>query len=108
MIHDNAKKISDDDLKKIVKKEDLEIYSEEKEKPERLHSPVGAFFAESKLGITDKDVLNAIRFHTIGRKNMTLIEKIVFLADKTEPYFRKDGLDDKVFEVLKKNGDINK
>jgi predicted HD superfamily hydrolase involved in NAD metabolism len=52
---------------------------------ELWHAPVGAFLVEKEAGITDKDILNAIKYHTSGRVNMTLLEKIVFLADYIEP-----------------------
>ena len=45
------------------------------------HAISGSIFAEKELGITDKDMLNAIRYHTTGRKGMSLLEKVVFIAD---------------------------
>ncbi|MFE5319985.1 bis(5'-nucleosyl)-tetraphosphatase (symmetrical) YqeK [Paenibacillus sp. NPDC056579] len=52
---------------------------------ELWHAPAGAFVAERDYGITDEDVLNAIRFHTSGRVGMSLLEKVVCLADYIEP-----------------------
>lgn len=49
------------------------------------HAEVGAFVAEHEYGITDTDVLNAIRYHTSGRVGMTLLDKVVCLADYMEP-----------------------
>ena len=45
------------------------------------HAISGSIFAEKELGITDKDMLNAIRYHTTGRKGMSLLGKVVFIAD---------------------------
>ncbi len=45
------------------------------------HAISGSIFAEKEFGITDKDMLNAIRYHTTGRKGMSLLEKVVFIAD---------------------------
>lgn len=45
------------------------------------HAISGRIFAEKEFGITDEDMLNAIRFHTTGRKGMSLLEKVVFIAD---------------------------
>ena len=45
------------------------------------HAICGAVFAEKTLGISDEDMLNAIRYHTTGRENMSLLEKIIFIAD---------------------------
>ena len=50
-----------------------------------LHAKYGAWLAEHKYGIEDKEVLDAIRWHTTGRPDMSLLEKIVFTADYIEP-----------------------
>lgn len=52
--------------------------------PAVRHAPVGALIAEKCFGITDGDILNAIRYHTTGRPAMSALEKIVYLADMTE------------------------
>ena len=57
--------------------------------PENVPAPVmhqfaGAYMAEHMFGIEDEDVLNAIRYHTSGRPNMSALEKIIFLADMLE------------------------
>ena len=46
-----------------------------------FHAICGSAFAEKELGVTDEDMLNAIRYHTTGRKGMSLLEKVVFIAD---------------------------
>ena len=50
-----------------------------------LHAPVGAYVAETEYSIMDTEVLDAIRYHTTGREQMTLLDKIVCLADYMEP-----------------------
>ncbi len=45
------------------------------------HAISGTIFAKKEFGIEDEDMLNAIRYHTTGRKNMSLLEKIIFIAD---------------------------
>lgn len=52
---------------------------------ELWHAPAGAVAAERDYGVTDAEVLDAIRYHTSGREGMTLLEKIVWLADYIEP-----------------------
>ncbi|GAF17960.1 hydrolase, YqeK [Bacillus sp. JCM 19046] len=59
---------------------------------ELLHAPCGAYYVRHNLGITDKDVLMAIRSHTTGRSNMSLLEKVVFLADYIEPNRHFEGV----------------
>ena len=57
-----------------------------------LHQFTGAYVAENALGVKDEDVLNAIRYHTSGRPNMTPIEKLIFLADMLEKGRTFDGV----------------
>ena len=49
------------------------------------HAKKSAELAEIKFGVKDNDILNAIMYHTTGRVNMTLLEKIIYIADKIEP-----------------------
>jgi predicted HD superfamily hydrolase involved in NAD metabolism len=53
--------------------------------PQLLHGPLAAAIARKQFGIDDEEVLGAIRYHTSGRAGMTLLEKIVCLADYIEP-----------------------
>ena len=57
----------------------------EKSNPFLLHAKVGAWLAKKQYGISDLDILNAIQNHTTGRPGMSLLEKIVFIADYMEP-----------------------
>ncbi|MCQ4086212.1 bis(5'-nucleosyl)-tetraphosphatase (symmetrical) YqeK [Saccharibacillus sp. JS10] len=57
------------------------------------HSEVGAYVAEYEYGIEDREVIDAIRYHTSGRENMTLLDKIVCLADYIEPGRDFPGVD---------------
>ncbi|GGE43364.1 hypothetical protein GCM10011391_22730 [Pullulanibacillus camelliae] len=49
------------------------------------HAPVGAVYVQEQLGLLDLDIYNAITYHTTGRAGMSLLEKIIFLADYIEP-----------------------
>lgn len=49
------------------------------------HSKIAAEIARSRFGISDEDILNAISYHTTGRAGMSMLEKIIFLADAIEP-----------------------
>ena len=49
--------------------------------PKLYHAICGSVFAQKVFGVTDEDMLNAVRYHTTGRKNMSLLEKVVFIAD---------------------------
>lgn len=50
-----------------------------------LHAPAGEVYARERYGITDPEILAAIRYHTTGRPEMSALEKIIYLADKLEP-----------------------
>src|SRR5699024_4326542 len=60
---------------------------------ELWHGPVGALLMEQEQGITDRRVLNAIRYHTTGRAGMTTCDMIIFLADYIEPARDFPGVD---------------
>ena len=57
----------------------------ERRNPFLLHAKVGSFIAMDEYGVTDSDVINAILNHTTGRPGMSMLEKIVFIADYIEP-----------------------
>jgi len=62
--------------------------------PELWHAPVGAYLVKEEVRITDTEILNAIRYHTSGRIGMTLLDKIIYLADYIEPGRKFPGVED--------------
>ncbi len=85
LLHDCAKCMSDDaKLSKCVKYH-LSVTETERRNPYLLHSKLGAFLAMNKYHVDDKDILNAVLYHTTGRPAMSVLEKIVFIADYIEP-----------------------
>lgn len=77
LLHDSAKYLKAEDFPDFVPPEKL---------PEPIvHQFLGAYVAEHILGVTDADVLNAVKWHTTGRPQMTLLEKIIYTADLLEP-----------------------
>lgn len=85
LLHDNAKGIDNDKKIRLCKKYGLSVSKTEEQNPELLHAKLGSYLAKKDFRIEDKDILNAIEFHTTGRKNMSLLEKILFVADYIEP-----------------------
>ncbi|MGN0255856.1 MAG: bis(5'-nucleosyl)-tetraphosphatase (symmetrical) YqeK, partial [Chordicoccus sp.] len=85
LLHDCAKCISDSKKIKICDKNGIAITDVERNNPFLLHAKVGAYIAREKYGVTEEDVLDAIRYHTTGRPGMTPLEQIVFIADYIEP-----------------------
>lgn len=85
LLHDCAKCMENDKKLNICEKHKIEISEAEMKNPFLLHAKVGAYVAKKKYDIKDEDILNAIRYHTTGRPAMSLLEKIVYIADYIEP-----------------------
>lgn len=85
LLHDYAKDLPGEKLLEIGTKHHLITCKAEEIQPDLLHGPVGAFLCREELQITDREVLDAIHYHTTGRINMSTMEKIVYLADLIEP-----------------------
>ncbi|NLM52036.1 MAG: HD domain-containing protein [Firmicutes bacterium] len=85
LLHDAARKWPAQDLLSFAKKHNLALDEYCLVQPVLLHAPVGAVLAKEQWGIDDKEILNAIAYHTLGFPGMTLLAQIVYLADKIEP-----------------------
>ena len=103
LLHDCAKCKSNDELLKIIKQELKNIDEGELQNYKTLHAPVGEYFARTMYNIDDSEILNAIRYHTIGRVNMSLFEKIIFLADKIEENTRDEKYSREIWRILDDN-----
>lgn len=84
LLHDVAKAMPKEQLKRIVEHEGdpdsvLSFHHE------LWHGPAGAAIARDEFGIEDGDILAAIRYHTTGRAGMVRLERIIFIADMIEP-----------------------
>lgn len=93
MLHDCAKIRDEKELIEVSFDYSLNLTDDMEKAPQIIHSFLGAIISEKKYGIEDEDILNAIRFHTTGRENMSDLEKIVFLADYIEPMRNFSGVD---------------
>lgn len=85
ILHDCAKCITSEAKLKMCDKYHLNVSDIEKENPGLLHAKLGAFLAAKKYSVEDKDIINAIASHTTGRPGMSLLEKIIYIADYIEP-----------------------
>ena len=91
-LHDCAKCLSHDEQLSICKKNNIEVTDVERRNHSLLHAKAGIYIASTKYEVRDPEILNAIRYHTTGRENMSLLEKIVYIADFIEP--NRKPLDD--------------
>lgn len=85
LLHDCAKRYDNTALMEKCRKREIPITPAEEEDPSLLHAKLGAWIAKEKYGVEDEEILNAIRCHTTGRTGMTLLDKILYVADYIEP-----------------------
>jgi len=89
--HDICKVLEDSDLIRLARQDGRGISKLEQKKPGLLHARAAAVYVHRKFGIKDKDILEAIRYHTTGIRNMGPIAKVVYIADKIE--MSRSGVD---------------
>jgi predicted HD superfamily hydrolase involved in NAD metabolism len=107
LLHDCAKCFSNEKLLNIIQ-ENLSVEEAELQNYKTLHAPVSAFIAQTEFNIFDEEILSAIRWHTLGKLDMTDFEKIVFIADKIEPNTREKEYCDKIRTLLAEENGLNK
>ena len=114
LLHDCAKNIPEEERIKLCGKWGLPVNDSERKNPTLLHAKMGAYLAREKYDIRDPEVLSAIEYHTTGRPDMSMLEKIIFVADYIEPYrtkaenldiIRKEAFTDIDRAVLRISGD---
>lgn len=102
LAHDVAKEMTDEQLIEYCNKNNIKIDEIDKMATMILHGKIGADIVAKKYGFT-KEMQDAIYYHSTGRKNMTMLDKIIFLADKSED--RREGKDaDKLRELIEAEG----
>ncbi len=96
LIHDIAKNLSEEENNKLIKEYNLsEEWNSEKNKP-ILHAELGYYLAKEMYNCPE-DICKAIKYHTIGNDEMTTMEKIIFIADKTA----RENLNDQLLYIKK-------
>lgn len=85
LLHDCAKCIPNGKKLKLCEKHNIQISETERRNPFLLHAKLGAFLAMDRYGVEDKEIISAILNHTTGKPNMSLLDKIVYVADYIEP-----------------------
>lgn len=107
LLHDAAKCFPKEKSLRIID-EHLEIEETERENYKTIHAPVSAYIAKEYFGVTDSEILSAIRWHTIGKTGMSLFEKIIFLADKIEPNTRDADYRNELIKLLDEENGLDK
>ena len=107
LIHDCAKCFSNEDLKSTICNCD-NLCDGELDNPKTYHAPAGAILAKKEFLVEDEEILSAIRWHTLGKVDMTTFEKIIFLADKIECKTRPCELINPIKAVLSEENGLDK
>ena len=81
LIHDIAKELSEEENNYWIKKGNLADDLKKENYKKIRHADIGALIAKEKYNL-DNDICNAIKYHTIGNKNMDTLAKIIYIADK--------------------------
>lgn len=112
LLHDCAKYYTDGEIIKKCRKHEIPLSEAELQTPAVLHAKYGAWLAEHRYGVSDSEILSAIRWHTTGKAEMSLLDKIIYIADYIEPRRDKapdlprmrklafEDLDQTMFEIL--------
>ncbi len=107
LLHDCAKCFSTEKLLQIIH-DNLDVEESEMQNYKTLHAPVSAYIAEKEFGVKDTEILSAIRWHTLGKLDMSDFEKIIFIADKIEPNTRDPEYSSKIRELMVEDNGLNK
>ena len=81
LLHDICKEMPFEEQKRLMLAGNFAPDEAELHSKKLWHGIAGAYFIQSEFGVSDKSILNAVRFHTVGRPGMTLLEEIIYIAD---------------------------
>ena len=85
LLHDCAKCIPSKKKIRLCKEHNIPVSEFEQTHPFLLHGKIGAWIAKEKYSVNDTEVLGAIAWHTTGKPDMSVLEKIIYIADYIEP-----------------------
>ena len=94
LLHDYCKYYSNKDILEFYKERNISIHEVILNNPNLAHGFIGSEIIKEKFKILDKDIINAIANHTFGRKNMSFLEKIIYVSDSIEPGRNFDGVEE--------------
>ena len=83
LLHDVFKNESVENMIEYINNCNIKLTDVEMNAKKLWHSILGAHYIEYNLGITDNDMINAVRYHTTARAGMSTLEKVIYLADYT-------------------------
>lgn len=107
LIHDCAKCFPSSELKEKISSYDG-LCEGELDNPKTYHAPAGAMLAKEEFNICDDEILSAIRWHTLGKEDMTDFEKIIYLADKMEERTRPKEMYEPLKAAIEEENGLDK
>lgn len=94
ILHDIAKDIDKSEQLDLISEAGICLTPVELVNPKLWHAKAGAAYLKTKLNITDEDMLNAVSFHTTARANMSMLEKVIYIADYISDERNYNGVDE--------------
>lgn len=85
LLHDVTKELSTDEQMKIINKNGIILDETQRLSPKLLHAITAPIVIKEDFSIDDDEILSAVRYHTTGKRDMSLLEKIIYIADLIEP-----------------------
>lgn len=85
LLHDVARELPSEEYLSLADEHGLHVGDPERESPKLLHGPVAAALAQKELGLEDKEILDAVRVHTVGSPGISRLALALYVADKIEP-----------------------
>lgn len=85
LAHDVAKNLSREEMLQIIKENNISLSLVEENNLNLWHSVIAPIVAKNELQINDEEILESLRWHTTGKENMSVLEKIIYIADMIEP-----------------------
>ena len=94
LAHDVAKNLSKARMTEMMEENNIILSPVEEKNPNLWHSIIAPIEAKEKLGIVDEEILDAIRWHTTGKEDMSILTKIIYISDMIEPSRNFDSIED--------------
>ena len=107
LLHDCAKNLEREKMLEMVSLIP-DVDQCEIDNPKTLHAPISAYLAKEEFKVNDEEILSSIRWHTLGKADMSVFEKIIFLADKIEPHTRDLKYREMVLSLLEEENGLDK
>ena len=94
LAHDVAKNLSKARMREIIGNNNIILSEVEQNNSDLWHSIIAHIEAKDKFGIEDEEILDSLRWHTTGKEDMSVLAKIIYIADMIEPSRKFEGIED--------------